>query len=444
MNPVDEWIIASASVIGSSHQKTSAPCQDASVIQISESGEWVAIVVSDGAGTASHSQEGSSFLATFFARSLISLSAELSSRAPGQWINDYVIERILEARHSLRAKADSDDISKYHCTLVACLLGPSGGFAIHIGDGAIFGGRAGHGPISGEAELNDNFFISAPDNGEYSNETYFVTEGNWIKNLRITPMPRLDWIYACTDGGTALSMVSDKEPKEGFIVPVLKEVLNKSNTADRNATLVDILANPQADKVTGDDKTIAIACRASLKKSSSVLRFQSQGRTQNISAKIEPVADIATGVPKGPPARPNQTSNRKQATLLRAFAYALASLVIVIITAFVLFKLGALGVLDFGWLQRSAPDTTIPRLPAHTLPKANDVGGKTGNWAVPAKDSPGTRELEKPVASGAGGPAEAHPFMPAPASNVQGSSGREGDQIIRPGDKRPKAQVLPP
>ena len=421
MNPVDKWIIASASVTGLSHKKISAPCQDASVIQVSESGEWVAIVVSDGAGTASHSQEGSSFLATFFARSLISLSAELSSRAPGQWINDYVIERLLNARLSLRSKANSDDISKYHCTLVACLIGPSGGFAIHIGDGAIFGGKASHNQVLGKVELNNSFFISSPANGEYSNETYFVTEGNWIKNLRITPMPRLDWIYACTDGGTALSMVSDREPKEGFIVPVLKELLNESNTADRNASLFKILENPQADKVTGDDKTIAIACRENLIKSVSLLQFQSQVLIETLSANSNSVVKVEALSPKAASTHPNQKNNRQWVMLLPAFTYALASIAIglVIFTAFVIFNPSSLGFLNFSWLQRSTPNITLPILPAHTFPNANKVNEKKGNLPLPAKALSATLDVDNRVVNGEGDPSVTSRFIPAPTSVIR-------------------------
>jgi hypothetical protein len=422
MNSADEWIIANASVIGPGHQKTNTPCQDASVIQVGESGEWVAVVVSDGAGTASHSQEGSSFIAGFFATSLISLSVELASRAPGQWINDYVIERILEARHSLRAKAASDDISKYHCTLVACLLGPSGGFAIHIGDGAIFGGNAAHQQLTGETQLNSNFFISAPDNGEYTNETYFVTEGNWIKNLRITPMPKLDWIYACTDGGTALSMIADKEPKEGFIVPVLNEILKKNSTAERNTVLTSILADPQADKVTGDDKTIAIACRTDLKMSARILRFQ--GLSQNIPEKINQVTEKSNPEPKEPPPQLSNSINRRRATPIRALAYGLCAFaaVIAIVTAIALLKPDYLSAFEISWLKRLPTDTTIPSSSAQPLPKSKEVGGNTSNLAVPRSESPSTRNVEKPVTDGAGRLDETNPPMQPTAVSARGSN----------------------
>ena len=297
MNQKADWIIACASVIGSSHIKTNTPCQDSSVIQVSNSGDWVSIVVSDGAGTASNSLEGSSYIAKFFSESLISLSNELSYRPPGHWINDFVIERILNVRENLRKKANSDDISKYHSTLVACLLGPSGGFSIHIGDGAVFGGKAKLNNISGFADLNDSFFISAPDNGEYSNETYFITEGNWIKNLRITPMPNLDWVYVCTDGGTALSMNSENNPKENFVIPVLEAILNEKDTVDRNAVLEKILKDPKANTVTGDDKTIAIACNVNLKNFIGNLGFQSKTPATNNTETISSIKAAQNSAP---------------------------------------------------------------------------------------------------------------------------------------------------
>ncbi len=259
---MDQWITAKSSVKGASHHKTGLPCQDASVIKVDPSGEWMIVVVSDGAGTATRAEEGSALVVDIFSRALLELSSELVTRKPGNWINDFVIEKVLEVRRVLRKKANSDDIRDFNCTLVACLLGPNGGFSIHIGDGAVFGGKV----VSGQPLLHDlsdeHLFISPPENGEYTNETYFVTESDWVKHLRITRMPSLDWIFACTDGGTALALVSDKEPKAGFVAPTLKEVLQQLSIPDRDAKLKEILEDPKADKTTGDDKTIVIACYA--------------------------------------------------------------------------------------------------------------------------------------------------------------------------------------
>ena len=155
------WITAQASVIGLSHTKSGAPCQDASIVRTSRDGQWLVVVVSDGAGTAAKAEIGSKLVSDFFANELLELVEELQRRAPGHWINDFVISKVLETREALRKLAKSDDIRDYNCTLVACLQGPSGGFSIHIGDGSILGGSSNKKLFSSEKPE----FLSPPENG---------------------------------------------------------------------------------------------------------------------------------------------------------------------------------------------------------------------------------------------------------------------------------------
>jgi hypothetical protein len=251
------WITAQASVIGLSHTKSGAPCQDASIVRTSRDGQWLVVVVSDGAGTAAKAEIGSKLVSEFFANELLKLVEELQKRAPGHWINDFVISKVLETREALRNLAKSDDIRDYNCTLVACLQGPSGGFSIHIGDGSILGGLSNKKLFSSERPE----FLSPPENGEYSNETYFITEGDWVKHLRVMPMPKLDWLICCTDGGGDLALVADKEPKNGFLKPVVSAVFDENDLQKRNAILRAFLEDPQADKATSDDKTIVFAVK---------------------------------------------------------------------------------------------------------------------------------------------------------------------------------------
>lgn len=252
-----KWTTAHASVIGASHISTNTPCQDASVILTTQADEWLVIVVSDGAGTATRAEEGATYVSQFFSEELIKLVSELNTRAPGHWINDFVIEKVLETRKALRQLSKSDEIRDFNCTLVACLLGPKGGFSIHIGDGAIVGGYR----SENQGEVSNHLFISEPENGEYANETFFITEGDWIKHLRITPMPALDWVICCTDGGCSLSMINDRDIKQGFLEPVIKEIFDIKDKKYRNEKLSHFLSDPKANKVTGDDKTIAIAIK---------------------------------------------------------------------------------------------------------------------------------------------------------------------------------------
>ena len=247
--------------MGQSHQTSQIPCQDKFSCKVSGDGRWLSVAVSDGAGSALNAEAGAEITSTIFCEELLGLSKQLESRAPGEWINDFVVECVLKVRNQLRNKAKSDDIKSFHCTLVAALVGPEGGFSIHIGDGSIFGGQFKNDTQRGELELNSNFVISKPENGEYTNETFFITEGNWIKHLRVTPLPRLDWVVACTDGGAALILEKEIEVKPKFLVPFFQELI--SDKFNKNNYISEVLSDPKANALTTDDKTIFVAMRSS-------------------------------------------------------------------------------------------------------------------------------------------------------------------------------------
>jgi len=269
---MNAWQYSSASVTGQSHITTSIPCQDKHVVKISEDKNWIAVAVCDGAGSAERAEIGASITSSHFCDELIKLADELNQRLPGEWINDFVINCVLNVRDKIRQHAKSDNIKQYHSTLVAALLGPSGGFSIHIGDGAILGGSFKKSSPQNNFELNSNYFISLPENGEYSNETYFITEGNWIKHLRISPLPKLDWIIACTDGGAALLLDNENQVKPSFLVPFLEPQVN-CNFTDVDFT-EKILSDSKANKLTTDDKTIVTVVRANVLPSQVKLSFE--------------------------------------------------------------------------------------------------------------------------------------------------------------------------
>jgi hypothetical protein len=257
---MQNWLYSGASVIGQSHLTSQIPCQDKFSCKVSDDGRWLSVAVSDGAGSALNAETGAEITSEIFCEELLGLSNQLESRAPGEWINDFVVECVLKVRNQLRTKAKSDDIKSFHCTLVAALVGPEGGFSIHIGDGSIFGGQFKNDSKRGEVELNSNFVISKPENGEYTNETFFITEGNWIKHLRVTPLPRLDWVVACTDGGAALILEKEIEVKPKFLVPFFQELIITKFT--KHNYISEVLSDPKANVLTTDDKTIFVAMRS--------------------------------------------------------------------------------------------------------------------------------------------------------------------------------------
>jgi hypothetical protein len=233
-------------------------------VVLSPNGQWAALVASDGAGTAKYSDVGSRLVVDEIAKCLIHISEEIDQKAPGAWVSDRLIQSVVAIRQQLREVAGSDNISDYHCTLSAALVGPTGGLTIHLGDGAIFGGAAPQSP-GDSLDLAQGCFVSAPQNGEYANETYFLTERDWLKHLRIHPVSAVDWIVLGTDGGMSLAMVGESKPKTGFVVPVIQALLNEPDVESRYQALARILDDRQADRLTNDDKTLVIAVRAPIR-----------------------------------------------------------------------------------------------------------------------------------------------------------------------------------
>lgn len=383
------WISAGASATGSSHFSTRTPCQDASVLKTSKDGEWVVMVVSDGAGSASKAEEGSRLVADFFSDELFKLINELTKRPPGHWINDFVIEKVIQTRAALRDLAKSDDISDYHCTLVACLAGPSGGFSIHIGDGLVVGGY--------KSSTNSNtplsLFISEPENGEYANETYFITEGDWIKHLRISPMPRMDWIFCCSDGGGALALTNDTELKIGFLEPVIRDVFALNDEESRNKKLTDYLSDPLSEKVTNDDKSIILSIRSGFKPNLSDYVTRGTPKDQAPISQADPIISPTKAAPNL-----DSTTVRKKGSKKKKFKYLLAFTI-----AIALIILGALAFKffpsDFGFML-SEPIHN-PNIPVE-LPKS--------------QDQEDLEKKEKPAIENAPEPS---PVNPSPLKNIK-------------------------
>jgi len=247
-----KWKVFLASAAGKYHLAGNAPCQD--------SGHYVMIddvligVVCDGAGSASEGHLGSDF----FARKVTELVSE--SVTSGQFANDTqsdyrdrllaIIER---ARSQLNEIALSRqlELKDFACTLVGCITSQKGGCFFHIGDGF-----AVHRRNTGESVL------SHPENGEYADETYFVTDENWKDHLRVTPISEINrgcLIGLMSDGTSPFAI---DRLKTGFYRPFIDPVVNFLNNATEqngNRALQNVLESEKTFAITTDDKTLLLA-----------------------------------------------------------------------------------------------------------------------------------------------------------------------------------------
>ncbi|MGH8028370.1 MAG: PP2C family serine/threonine-protein phosphatase, partial [Arenimonas sp.] len=173
------WKVHAAAAIGSSHIEGGIPCQDA-YAHASAGGVLVAVVC-DGAGSARRSHVGSARFARAIADALAACavtSGEALCDADPADLSEAVRLAISSERSALRQLADEEgvELSAFAATLVAAIVGPDGGWFLHVGDGI------------GVAELaaDGATVMTLPENGEYSNETYFVTGSEWSEHLRLT------------------------------------------------------------------------------------------------------------------------------------------------------------------------------------------------------------------------------------------------------------------
>ena len=241
------WKAAGVSVRGFSHIDSGVPCQDAHAVQIFEHGFVAA--VADGAGSARYSERG----ASLFVDKLVYASniPYLLETMDEQSIAIEVKDCIYRCREQLLLEISESDeelaLADFAATLMVAVSNGESGFFFHIGDGAA---------AAFPKAYPENAIISKPENGQYANETYFVTMNEWEQHLRVSSFcDNEDTFLLMSDGVTPMAMTKGNHSLfEPFISPV-NSFLEKSNRTNGEAVLVDTLSSEQVKKITGDDKT---------------------------------------------------------------------------------------------------------------------------------------------------------------------------------------------
>ncbi len=250
------WTVFSASAIGPRNLEQGAAGQDASHCVVAD--DVLVAIVCDGAGSVRQGRMGSDFIARTLAEQLSSaLHADrnlLNVQADGCARLEATIRSTIEAvRAHLADLAASHQLTlhDFSCTLLGCVASPGGGCFFHIGDGfAIQQGAAG------------DSVLSRPENGEYADETYFVTDENWQDHLRFTPLPAPErgCVIGLMSDGTAPFAVN--RARSGFFRPFIDPIaayLRKATAPNGNEALRNLLESPRACEISSDDKTLLLA-----------------------------------------------------------------------------------------------------------------------------------------------------------------------------------------
>lgn len=278
---------------GPSHELDERPCQDA---WVGHAGAGIALLcVADGAGSAAHAEFGAR---AAVAAACSELERALGELEPGRLVppasasangrndsgaNDanpsaagakdaaaahghagldlelckrHVTRACAAAREALveLARSQNNPLRDYACTLLVMLAHARGYAVAHIGDGGAVGA------LDGELRV-----LSAPERGEFANETSFLTAAHWQRTLRVAAASAdVTAVALFTDGcqGAVLQQAETLVPFAKFFGPVFAYAAATHDTATVSRELETLLDAPRLRAHGDDDKTLAIATLA--------------------------------------------------------------------------------------------------------------------------------------------------------------------------------------
>lgn len=309
-----------ATVVGQSHLARGAGCEDAFSIVKSEDGRWTSAVLCDGCGSSKHAAEGARVTAHFLCQELVKLGLRLDVDGPGEWVVDKVVTAIASLREAMRS-AYGPDLREYSATVVAALVSDRGGFMLHVGDGIA---SAFSGTDDGQLKLSSQ---SNPKNGEYANETFYLTEPGWIRNVYITPIasnPAV--VLLCTDGAQDV-IYDDNSPVTQKATELLNICLANHNEGPR--ILEKFLLSPIAARRSNDDKGCIIIYNKSISSKAAFGELNITAADNIFEQKTQPFSDIHLVTPAPSvfnsvePARSHSTADERVgaggASLMRCY-----------------------------------------------------------------------------------------------------------------------------
>lgn len=234
---------AAASVVGPLHANKNLPCQD--FYKICSRGKNFVAVVSDGAGSAKYGKTG--------ARIVCETLVDMLKNVAWADVRTAVASAIASARkkltfHRLNKSKSEAGLNDFAATVVGMVYRGRQGCFFHIGDGAA---------LAYHDEDIASFVASPPENGSFSCETFFYTQDCWAKNLRFTPLEKINTVFLMTDGVTNFSFSEDyRKIEKGFILPIDNFLKEEKNKQKAERALSNTLNTQQARKLNSDDKTL--------------------------------------------------------------------------------------------------------------------------------------------------------------------------------------------
>ncbi|MEM7726903.1 MAG: PP2C family serine/threonine-protein phosphatase [Cyanobacteria bacterium P01_A01_bin.45] len=248
---VINWRVVAASVCGTSHQKNKQLCQDAHHWQLLPDNIMIA-AAADGAGSASHGKVGAMIAVE---TAIESLSVKELSRT--SLMDDAMVRSLLEEAMSSGKKAVEEEaiasekqVSDLATTLIVIIATPDLAAVAQVGDG-----------VAVAKNVEGNLLaLTIPDNGEYINETTFLTSPTALDTaqLKIWRQSIVN-VGVITDGLEMLAMnMAVGAPHEPFFLPLFEFVANAEDKTVAKEQLVKFLRSDKITQRTDDDLTLIV------------------------------------------------------------------------------------------------------------------------------------------------------------------------------------------
>jgi hypothetical protein len=251
------WKVATSTVTGKAHTDRGEPGQDyhkAGTVRLADS-EFFIGISADGAGSTTDGGRGAEIACeTTYAQILSTLRKTGGVAA----ITDEDIRTwVTASRGAIDAEAQGHTkrIRDYACTILCSVAGDDGAVFFQIGDGAI---------VTGSGRDYETIFW--PEQGEYANTTYFVTDEQYLASLHIRHVPAPPGEIAIfTDGLQNLVLsFAQKKAHDGFFRPLF-DALDKfpeNPLSSFSGMLQSFLCRDEINERSDDDKTLILAVRS--------------------------------------------------------------------------------------------------------------------------------------------------------------------------------------